>query len=308
MRGSQNPPRVISGDRADDHKTDITPADVIEPEGLPKSGAKATVTAETAAAVERARLRERRTRDEIERLTAEKERRDREAAEEEALQYPQGDTVPGALEIMTKLQGETQDGRYRAKREKAFHLTADEARALRETDAALDRAFRLRVAGVKDEEPPPAWSPSTPRRRKIGFVRGVRRPQPRCRRRRLPIDVPGKSTGGASRTAVLIAALATLGAAAVLFFGRLTVPKLAVCDTTAVKNAALTVFLKDPATYARLRTDWDAVLAEGLAAVAGEDGGLIVPASAVLAAGENAADVTERVTEAVLAAARGDAR
>lgn len=308
MRGSQNPPRVISGDRADDHKADITPADVIEPEGLPKSGAKATVTAETAAAVERARLRERRTRDEIERLTAEKERRDREAAEEEALQYPQGDTVPGALEIMTKLQGETQDGRYRVKREKAFHLTADEARALRETDAALDRAFRLRVAGVADEEPPPAWSPATPRRRKFGFVRGVRRSQPRCRRRRLPVNVPGQSTGGAGRTAVLIAALATLCAAAVVLFGWLTVPKLAVCDTAAVKNAALTVFLKDPATYARLRTDWDTVLAEGLAAVAGEDGGLIVPASAVLAAGENAADVTERVTEAVLAAARGDAR
>lgn len=308
MRGSQNPLRVISGDRADDHKADITPADVIEPEGLPNSGAKATVTAETAAAVERARLRERRTRDEIERLTAEKERRDREAAEEEALQYPQGDTVPGALEIMTKLQGETQDGRYRVKREKAFHLTADEARALRETDAALDRAFRLRVAGVADEEPPPAWSPSTPRRRKFGFVRRVQRPQPRCRRRRLPVNVPGKSTGSAGRTAVRIAALATLCAAAVLFFGGLTVPKLAVCDTTAVKNAALTVFLKDPVTYARLRTDWDTVLAEGLAAVAGEDGGLIVPASAVLAAGENAADVTERVTEAVLAAARGDAR
>ena len=93
-----------------------------------------------------------------------------------------------------------------------------------------------------------------------------------------------------------------------MLFGWLTVPKLAVCDTTAVKNAALTVFLEDPATYSRLRTDWDTVLAEGLAAVAGEDGGLIVPASAVLAAGENAADVTERVTEAVLAAARGDAR
>lgn len=308
MNRSENPPRVLSGDRADDHKADITPADVIEPEGLPKSGAKATVTAETAAAVERARLRERRTRDEIERLTAEKERRDREAAEEEALQYPQGDTVPGALEIMTKLQGETQDGRYRVKREKAFHLTADEARALRETDAALDRAFRLRVAGVADEEPSPAWSPSTPRRRKFGFVRGVRRSQPRCRRRRLPVNVPGQSTGGAGRTVVLIAALATLCAAAVLFFGWLTVPKLAVCDTTAVKNAVLTVFLKDPVTYARLRTDWDTVLAEGLAAVAGEDGGLIVPASAVLAAGENAVDVTERVTEAVLAAARGDAR
>ena len=209
---------------------------------------------------------------------------------------------------MTKLQGETQDGRYRVKREKAFHLTADEARTLRETDAALDRAFRLRVAGVKDEEPPPAWSPSTPRRRKLGFVRRVRRSLPRCRRRRLPVNVPGKSTGGASRTAVLIVALATLCAAAVVLFGWLTVPKLAVCDTTAVKNAALTVFLEDPTTYSRLRTDWDTVLAEGLAAVAGEDGGLIVPASAVLAAGENAADVTEQVTEAVLAAARGDAR
>lgn len=39
MNRSENPPRVISGDRADDHKADITPADVIEPEGLPKSGA-----------------------------------------------------------------------------------------------------------------------------------------------------------------------------------------------------------------------------------------------------------------------------
>lgn len=308
MTKSQTPTLELTGDRADDHKADIPPADVIEPAGLPKSGAKVTVTAETASAIERARLKERQTRDEIERLTAEKQRREREAAEDAALQWPQGDSVPGALEIMTKLQGATQDARHRVKREKAFHLTPEEAQTLRETDAALDRAFRLRVAGVADEEPPPAWSPSTPRRRKFGFVRGARRSQPRCRRRRLPVNVPGKSTGGAGRTAVLIAALATLCAAAVVLFGWLTVPKLAVCDTAAVKNAALTVFLEDPTTYARLRTDWDAVLAEGLAAVAGEDGGLIVPASAVLAAGENAADVTERVAEAVLAAARGDAR
>ena len=307
MTKSQTPTLELTGDRADDHKADIPPADVIEPAGLPKSGSKVTVTAETASAIERARLKERQTRDEIERLTAEKQRREREAAEDEALQYPQGDTVPGALEIMTKLQGETQDGRYRAKREKAFHLTADEARALRETDAALDRAFRLRVAGVTDEEPPPAWSPPLRRRRRIKPVRPVKRPA-RCQRRRRmrPVPVSRPSAGVTTGTAWLIAGLASLCAAAVVAVCGWMAPKLTVCDTAAVKTAALTVFLKDPTTYARLRTDWDAMLTAGIAAVAEKEGGVILPAASVLAVGRNAADATERVTEAVLAAARGD--
>lgn len=306
MTESETPTMILTGDRADDHRPDITPADVIEPEGLPKSGARKVVNAETASAVERARFRERQTRDEIERLTAEKLRRDREAAQTEAVQWPQGDTVPGAIEIMTKLQGETQDARYRVKREKAFHLTADEARGLRETDAALDRAFRLRVAGVADEEPPPAWSPPTPRRRKIKPVRPVKRPA-RCQRRRRQRPVPGvrPSVGVTAGTTVLIAGLATLCAAAVVAVSGWMAPKLAVCDTAAVKTAALSVFLKDPTTYARLRTEWDAVLTEGLAAVAAQDGGVVISTSVVLAAGHRAADATERVTEAVLAAARG---
>lgn len=307
MTKSQNSTIELSGDRADDHKADIAPADVIEPEGLPKSGPRTTVTAETASAIECARLKERRTRDEIERLTAEKERRDREAAADEAIQWPQGDSVPGALEIMTKLQGETQDGRYRIKREKAFHLTPDEAQALRETDAALDRAFRLRVAGVADDRSAPAWAPTTPRRRTAKVVRPVKRPVRHCRRQRPPVSVARKTTGSTVRTVVRIAGLAALCAAVVAAVGGVTTPKLAVCDTAAVKNAALTVFLKDPTTYARLRTDWDTVLAAGLAAVAGKDGGVILTTSAVLAVGADAADATERVTEAVLAAARGDA-
>lgn len=49
------------------------------------------------------------------------------------------------------------------------------------------------------------------------------------------------------------------------------------------------------------------MLTAGIAAVAEKEGGVILPAASVLAVGRNAADATERVTEAVLAAARGDA-